>query len=142
VEYIRLSETLNNTSLKKFCSAVVTSLNSDYLRLPTFEELTEIEAVYARLGFPGCIGRVDVASWQWDNCPVGRQGQFKGEVKKPCCHLEVVTDDKLYIWHMMFGTPGAKNDINVMRNDDICSDKLTKFRTTATFRSYHVPSRA
>lgn len=30
------------------------------------------------------------------------------------CRMEVVCDDFLYIWHVMFGTPGSKNDINIM----------------------------
>lgn len=27
--------------------------------------------------------------------------------------LEAVADDKLWIWHLLFGVPGSNNDINV-----------------------------
>jgi Plant transposon protein len=97
VENRRLSKSLNARCLKRFCKAVVDSLKGEYLRLPSEEELCEIEAEYARLRFPGCTGCVDVASWFWDKCPVGWQGQYIGKEEKPCCRMEIVCDDFLYI---------------------------------------------
>ena len=52
-----------------------------------------IERHYATLGFSGCVGCVDVASWFWDNCPVGWQVLYTGKDKRPCNRLEVVCDD-------------------------------------------------
>lgn len=47
-------------------------------------------------------------------CPVAWQGQYEGKEKKPVCRLEVVCDDKLRIWHVAFGMPGAMNDLSIL----------------------------
>jgi hypothetical protein len=36
--------------------------------------------------------------------------------------MEVVCDDYLYIWHLMFGIPGSKNDINIMNASPLFSN--------------------
>jgi hypothetical protein len=80
-ELVRVSESLAAESLIRFCRAVRKKFEPDQLRRPNKDELREIEQHYASLGFPGCIGCVDVASWTWDKCPVGWQGQYKGKEK-------------------------------------------------------------
>jgi Plant transposon protein len=122
VEYVRLSESTCNESLHRFCRAVVKEFESEWLRLPTVSEIEEIERHYAKLGFPGCIGCVDCASWEWDACPVGWQGADKGKDKKPVCRMEVVIDDFLRIYHCMFGAPGAKNDLNILNQSTIFNE--------------------
>jgi Plant transposon protein len=84
VEYVRLSESTCNESLHRFCRAVVEEVESEWLRLPTVSEIEEIERHYAKLGFPGCIGCVDCASWEWDACPVGWQEAYKGKTQNLC----------------------------------------------------------
>jgi Plant transposon protein len=83
--------------------------------------------VYAQWGFPGAIGCVDCASWEWDACPVAWQGNHKGISKKPCNRMEIVCDDYQYIWHVMFGTPGSKNEINILHYSTL----FKKIRTGA-----------
>jgi Plant transposon protein len=119
VEYVKLSESTCNEALHRFAAATVAAFKPDYLRLPNMDELREIEDQYRSLGFPGCIGCVDVASWEWDCCPVSWHGQHKGKDKKPCCRMELLCDAFLYIYHVMFGTPGSKNDINVMNSSTL-----------------------
>jgi hypothetical protein len=41
VEYFQLSEATCNTSLHRFCQAVVNQFTSEYLRLPTVDEIAE-----------------------------------------------------------------------------------------------------
>jgi Plant transposon protein len=127
VEYSRWSESTCAEALKRFCEAVCASLHSRYLRLPTQIDLVDIERVYAQLGFPGAIGCVDCASWEWYACPVAWQGNHKGKSKKPCNRMEIVCDDYLYIWHVMFGTPGSKNNINILHSSTL----FNKIRTGA-----------
>jgi Plant transposon protein len=114
VEYCCVSESTASESLKRFCAAVPVALGHEYLRSPTAEELVRIKAEYASLGFPGCIGCGDCASWEWDNCPIAWQGNHRGKGKEAECRMEVICDDYLYIWHLMFGIPGSKNNINIM----------------------------
>jgi hypothetical protein len=84
--------------LKHFCNAIASTLKREFLRVSNCEELAAIEKQYAAMGFPRCIGCVDVASWFWSKCPVGWQGQDTGKDGKPCSRLEVICDDSLYIW--------------------------------------------
>jgi Plant transposon protein len=83
-EYAHVSESTASNCLKRFCVVVVRGLQAEYLRLPTMHEISEIESQYAALGFPGCIGCADVASWAWDNCPTSWQGMYKRKDGKPC----------------------------------------------------------
>jgi Plant transposon protein len=122
VEYCRVSESTASECLKRFCAAVSAALGKEYLRNPMAQELARIESEYAALGYPGCIGCVDCASWEWDNCPVALQGNHRGKGKKAECRVEVVCDDYLYIWHLLFGTPGSKNDINIMKASTLFSN--------------------
>jgi Plant transposon protein len=121
-EYARVSESTASESLHKFCAAVRRRFQAEWLGRPNAEELAVIEQHYATLGFPGCIGCVDVASWTWDKCPVGWQGQHTGKEKKPCNRLEIVCDDFLRIWHCSFGAPGARNDINIYQQSEFFND--------------------
>jgi hypothetical protein len=74
-ELVRVSESLASESLLRYCRAVRKKFEQEYLRRPNKDELREIKQHHASLGFPGCIGCVDIASWMWDRCPVGWQGQ-------------------------------------------------------------------
>jgi Plant transposon protein len=111
VEIVGMSESLIMECLPLRCDAIVESLGGRYLRAPTAEELAEIESRFAEIGFPGCVGSVDCSSWEWVACPVAWSEMFKGKDKKKCVRLEVICDDFLYIWHMNFGSPGARNDL-------------------------------
>jgi hypothetical protein len=72
----------------------------------------QIERHYRTLGFPGCLGCVDCASWEWDACPIGWQGVCKGKGPKPALRMKVICDDILRILWLNLGAPGAKNDVN------------------------------
>ena len=121
-ELVRVSESLASESLVRFCRAVRKKFEPDYLRRPNKDELRDIEQHYASLGFPGCIGCVDVASWTWDKCPVGWQGQYTGKEKKPCNRLEIVCDDFLRIWHVNFGATGSRNNISIYHQSRLFND--------------------
>jgi Plant transposon protein len=110
VEYVKLSQSTCNESLHRFGAAIVAA----YLRLPNMDEFREIEDQYRSLGFPGCTECVDIASWEWDCCPVAWHGQHKGREKKPSCRMERLCYDFLYFCNVVFDTSGSKNDINVM----------------------------
>lgn len=114
VEYVRLGTSTILQCLKEFSRCVVSAFGDEWLRPPNNQEIARLSAEFGRLGFPGCIGSVDCASWVWDACPIGWQGQCKGKDKFPTLRMEVICDDFLRIWHLNFGAPGAKNDIQIM----------------------------
>jgi hypothetical protein len=110
VEYGRLAESTNAECLKLFARAIVEIFETEWLRVMTMDDAKYTAAHYRGLGFPGCIGCVDCASWKWDACPMAWQGQCKGKEKVPTVRMEVITDDFLRIWWLNFGVPGARND--------------------------------
>lgn len=114
VQQTRMSEPQVMQCMKRFVKCVVVELKEEWLRLPTNDEVMDIEERYRKLGFPGCLGAVDCAGWAWDMCPVGEQGMYKGKDKKPTLRMEVWCDDNLHIWSLNFGIPGAKNDRTIM----------------------------
>ena len=70
-ELVRVSDSLASESLIRFCRADRKKFEPDYLRRPNKDELRDIEQHYASLGFPGCIGCVDVDLWTLDKSAVG-----------------------------------------------------------------------
>lgn len=119
VEYTRLGESTIANCLREFCQGVVRQFGAEWLRLPDVDEMKKLSKEFGDLGFPGCLGSVDCASWEWDACPVGWQGQCKGKDKCPTVRMEVVCDDFLRIWHLNFGSPGAKNDIQIFHQSNL-----------------------
>jgi Plant transposon protein len=113
-EYCRTNESTNNECLKRFSSAVADLFEDEWLRLWTMEEALESSRHYEQLGFPGCLGAVDCASWVWEACPMAYQGMCKGKDRKPTVRMEVITDDFLRIYWLNFGIPGSKNDIQIV----------------------------
>jgi Plant transposon protein len=118
VELVGLAESTNLLTLKMFAEGVVVTFEAEWLRLPNEEEIRRIEKEYANLGFPGCLGCVDCASWSWEMSPIGWQGMYKGKDSKPAVRMEIICDDFLRIWWLNYGSPGAKNDINIYEQSD------------------------
>jgi hypothetical protein len=114
-----LAESTNAQCVKKFCAAVVELFEGQWLRLPTMDDIREIEIQYRKLGFPGGIGCLDCASWEWDACPIGWQGLCKGKDSKPVLRMEGICDDFLWIWWVNFGAPGAKNDVQIFHHSPL-----------------------
>lgn len=67
--------------MKRFTRAIVGCFEEQWLRRPTKEEIESMAARNQLLGSPGCIGEVDCAVWERDNCPVGLQGNYEGKGK-------------------------------------------------------------
>jgi len=113
-KYLKIGSSTATESLKQFSRSVVHHFKGEYLRDPSADELQGIAAEYEVLGFPGCVGCLDCAGWEWDACPVGWHGNYKGAAKKPSLRMEAVCDDYLYCWHLNFGVPGSKNDLSIL----------------------------
>ena len=90
-EYCRLSESTANDCLKHFCAVVVRRLGTEFLRQPTEEDAVKICQQFENAGFPGCIGAVDCAGWDWAMCPTALHGTHKGKSGLEL-RMEVVAD--------------------------------------------------
>jgi len=81
-KYLKIRSSSATESLKQFSRSVFDHFQGEYLRDPSTDELPGIAAEYEVLGFPGCVGCLDCAGWEWDACPVGWHGNYKGAAKK------------------------------------------------------------
>lgn len=86
----------------------------EYLREPTEDDLKRIEARFAQVGFPGCMGCVDCAAWDWKNAPKAYQEHKVGKEKVSTLRMELICDLDLWIWHCAFGYPGSMNDFSIL----------------------------
>lgn len=111
---LRMSESLIHKSRQRFVSAVCKCFASEYLRLPNVDDLAAIMARHAKIGFPGALGSLDCAGWKLHRGAVAEQRKTIGKSGVPELRLECVADDRLWIWHLVFGYPGAMNDLNIL----------------------------
>lgn len=65
--------------MKKFCQKIVEFYKDEKLGRPNVEKLKKKERRYRTLAFPGCVGAVNCAGWQWEKCPVEWQILFTGK---------------------------------------------------------------
>ncbi|XP_048446456.1 uncharacterized protein LOC125480138 [Pyrus x bretschneideri] len=87
----------------------------EYLREPNQEYLNRLLHKAEDLRFPCMIGSLDCMHWDWENCPIGWQGDLCGRSRKPNVVLEAVASYDTWIWHAFFGVSESQNDITVLR---------------------------
>lgn len=59
-EYAGTQESTNLEPMMRFWEAVIVGLETEWLRDSSVEELKHYESI----GFPGCVGALDCASWE------------------------------------------------------------------------------
>ncbi|XP_057791349.1 uncharacterized protein LOC131008492 [Salvia miltiorrhiza] len=118
-EYLRMSAQVIRKSVIKFVEGVISNFGAEYLRKPTEEDMAAFLHIGERRGFPGMMGSID---WQY----AGRSGT-------PTIILEAVASQVLWIWHAFFGTPGSRNDINVLDQSPVFDDILEGRALKAAF---------
>lgn len=69
---------------------------------------------HSRPGSPCALSSLDFAGWIPHSGAVADQRRNIGKTKAPELRLECAMDDRLWIWHLIFGYPGAMNDLSVL----------------------------
>ncbi|XP_047961476.1 uncharacterized protein LOC125206236 [Salvia hispanica] len=123
-EYLRMSAQLIRKSPIKFVEDVISNFGDEYLRKPNEEDLARLLHIGEQRWFPGMLGSIDCMHWEWKNCPTAWAGQYAGRSGSPTIILEAVASQDLWIWHAFFGTPGSRNDINVLDQSLVFDDIL------------------
>lgn len=104
-EYVRMVESTARRSLTEFCKSVDRCFAKTYLRNPTLADVKKMERQFSAFGFHDCIGVVDCAGWNWENCPKALQWIMVGKESVPAIGMDVVSDLDLPIWHCLFWSP-------------------------------------
>jgi hypothetical protein len=69
------------------------------------------------MGFPGCVGSMDVTHIYWDKCPNYLRFLCKGKEGKPTLAFQTVCDHSRRIHHLSAPFFGATNDISITYQD-------------------------
>jgi hypothetical protein len=72
-----------NTILKEFCSGFVLCFFDKFVYYPDGLELKKIMETFARVGFPGATGSMDVTHIRWYACPKEEFNLCKGKYPYP-----------------------------------------------------------
>jgi hypothetical protein len=62
--------------------------------------------------------------YHWNNCHVVWYGSFTSKDGNKSIILEMIEDQRLWIWHVYFGMPGNNNDLNVLNKSPLIQDLL------------------
>jgi hypothetical protein len=85
----------------------------------TIDELSRTHGVFEALGLPGCISSMDGVHVAWDNCPSRYVHLFKGKEGYPTVAFNVHCDHVGRVLAVNGPHPGARNDKNMARLDDM-----------------------
>ncbi|CAA0833380.1 Unknown protein, partial [Striga hermonthica] len=122
-EYLRMNAQTIRKSVKKSVQGVISNFGDEYLRKPNEGDLAYLLHIGEQRGFPGMLGSIEHAlGVEKLSCCMGRT--YKGRNGKATIILEAVASQDLWIWHAFFGTPGSKNDINVLKQSPLFKDVL------------------
>lgn len=69
---------------------------------------------HEKLRFPGASGSPECAGWKLLKGAVAEQRRTTEKNGVPELPLKLVADDRLWIWHLVFGYHGATSDIKVL----------------------------
>jgi hypothetical protein len=95
------------------------SIRLEYIYMPRCEEeYHSVSRQYEQVGFPGCMGSVDVVHVIWANCPSGDYNQSKGKESYPSLAFECISDYDQRICGVYGPQFGSRNDKHIVKNDD------------------------
>jgi len=124
-ENLRMAQSTVFQCLRKFCKGIMHNFGETYLRRPNAEDIQRLLHIGQARGFPGMLGSIDCMHWEWKNCPVGLKGQYtRGDHGVSTVMLEAVASQDTWIWHAYFGVAGSNNDLNVLIQSTLFTEKL------------------
>jgi len=121
-EYLQISETSVDDSVKEFTRLVTEAFRGEWLNYnPSEEEKARAVCINTDRGFPGMLYSWDCKHFVWHNCPVRYAGQYKGHALggAKTIILECIADADGKCPYLYFGPPGSMNDINVLDRSSI-----------------------
>ena len=114
-DYFQMSQTFARQCCEQFDAAIIKVYKTEYLRLPTAEDLKAIIKLHKAVHqAKGLFGSLDCTHTYWKNCPKAWQGSYKGKEKQCSIVLEAISDYHMWFWHCSYGFAGTLNDKNIL----------------------------
>ncbi|CAM9418251.1 unnamed protein product, partial [Discosporangium mesarthrocarpum] len=102
-------------SFHALCRNFAKGMYKAWISAPEGEDLKEITATYARLGFPRPVESCDVTHVRWDKAPVSRTVYYTGKEGFPSIADQVTVDHTRRALAVTAGFAGATNDKTIVR---------------------------
>jgi hypothetical protein len=110
------NETVNKM-FKQFVEYYSIAYYNTYVYVPDGEEMDRVVEDYTRMGFPGCVGSMDVTHIMWKQCPSTLRHVCTGRYHCPSVAFQMVCDHHTRrIHHISRPFYGATNDITITYN--------------------------
>ena len=116
-EILGCGVTTVNTMFKAFVHKYSEAYYDKYVYVPEGEEMDKVMADYAKMGFPGCVGSMDVTHLMWKQCPSALRHVCTGRYHAPSVAFQMVCAHTRRIHHVSRPFYGATNDITITYND-------------------------
>ena len=118
VEILNAGRNTVNQTFKMFVKNYSDLYYSTYVYVPEGEELDAVEKVYRYMGFPGCIGSMDVTHLHWGGCPKHLTNHCTGRYGHPTLAFNFICSHSRRIHYISNAFHGATNDITITYNDN------------------------
>ena len=123
---------LSDPMFARFCRAIRSAFEQEFLRHPTQEEIDRYTLLNARRGLPSMFGSIDCSGWVWKNIPTAHQGalclcdtmfsfvklsvsgQHLDKNGDASIVMEAMVSPDLRFWHATVGFPGSNSDITIL----------------------------
>ena len=129
-ELSHVSETVLKGFYNKFVEWYATFKYKDVVCAGDWRK--EVEPIFNKVGFPGCVGSMDAVHLAWEKCPYSLVGLFTGKEGYPTVAFNVIANHTGRIMHSTQFHPGARNDKTIVRYDEF----VTRLRTEHEFTQF------
>lgn len=120
-----VSKTTMQAFFHDWCSHVAMDLFHKHVVFPTSDDdIYKSISAFEYLGFPGCIGSMDVVHVHWDMCPMSLQILCRGKEGYPSLAYQVIVDHLGRALSCTAGFYGSFNDKTIVKFDGA----ITKLR--------------
>ena len=108
------------TTLRLYFEAFLDDMLALYEQKYLEPDLREVVRVNESVHkIPGLVGSLDCTHFAWAMCPKAHQASFQGRSGSPSIKLECIADAHRRVVHFYYGSPGAQNDINTLKESTI-----------------------
>ena len=97
VEILKTGLITVNRTFKQFVKSYSDLYYTSYVYVPEGEELDAVEKVYRYMGFPGCVGSMDVTHLHWGGCPKHLTKHCVGRYGHPTLAFNFICSHSRYI---------------------------------------------
>jgi hypothetical protein len=113
-----ISTTKMNHFFHDWCAHVAADLFKKEVTFPTTDaEIKKVLDEFDYVGFPGCIGSMDVVHIHWDMCPASLKVLCTGKEKYPSLAYQVIVDHTGKATSCTAGAYGSVNDKTIVKFD-------------------------